>query len=127
MKINIKATNIELTPRIRDYIEKKITGLEKFFGGESKDSTNVLFEIAQKSGQKSGEIFHADCLIESPGQKFYASADTEDVFQSIDEVRDILFNEIGKNKNKKWSVFYRGARKIKEMMRSAKNYRPWRK
>jgi ribosome-associated translation inhibitor RaiA len=30
MKINIKATNIELTSAINDYVNKKLIGLEKF-------------------------------------------------------------------------------------------------
>ena len=31
MKINIKGTNISLTPSISEYVEKKVNMLEKFF------------------------------------------------------------------------------------------------
>ena len=127
MQTNIKGTGIELTPEIKDYILKKINGLEKFFAGKNKDSANVLFEIAQKNGQKSGDIFHADCLIENLGEKFYASSDKSDIFQAVDEIRDILYREIGRSKNKKWAAFYKGARKVKDIMKDASNYRPWKK
>ncbi len=82
MNINIKATSLELTPEVKEYILKRINGLEKFFKGSDKNSTNVLFEIAKRGGQKSGDIFHADCLIESLGEKFYASSDKEDIFSN---------------------------------------------
>ncbi len=127
MNINIKATSLELTPEVKEYILKRINGLEKFFKGSDKNSTNVLFEIAKRGGQKSGDIFHADCLIESLGEKFYASSDKEDIFQTIDEIKDTLFREISRNKNKKWDVFYKGARKVKEIMKDASSYRPWKK
>ena len=127
MNINIKATSLELTPEVKEYILKRINGLEKFFKGNDKNSTNVLFEIAKRGGQKSGDIFHADCLIESLGEKFYASADKEDIFQAVDEIKDTLFREISRNKNKKWDMFYKGARKVKEIMKDASSYRPWKK
>lgn len=127
MNINIKGTSVDLTPEVKEYILKRINGLEKFFKGNAEDSTNVLFEIAKRGGQKSGDIFHADCLIESLGEKFYASADKEDAFQAVDEIKDTLFREISRNKNKKWDVFYKGARKIKDIMKDASNYRPWKK
>lgn len=127
MNINIKGTSVDLTPEVKEYILKRINGLEKFFKGNAEDSTNVLFEIAKRGGQKSGDIFHADCLIESLGEKFYASADKEDAFQAVDEIKDTLFREISRSKNKKWDVFYKGARKVKEIMKDASSYRPWKK
>ena len=127
MNINIKATSLELTPEVKEYILKRINGLEKFFKGNDKNSTNVLFEIAKRGGQKSGDIFHADCLIESLGEKFYASADKEDIFQAVDEIKDTLFREISRKKKKKWDMFYKGARKVKEIMKDASSYRPWKK
>ncbi len=48
-------------------------------------------------------------------------------FQTIDEIKDTLFREISRNKNKKWDVFYKGARKVKEIMKDASSYRPWKK
>lgn len=127
MNINIKGTGVELTPEIKEYILKRINGLEKFFKGQTKESINALFEIAKRGGQKSGDIYHADCLIESLGEKFYASCDKSDIFEAIDEIKDILFREISRSKNKKWDVFYKGARKVKEIMKDASSYRPWKK
>jgi putative sigma-54 modulation protein len=127
MNINIKGTNLDLTPEIKEYVLKRINSLEKFFKGRDSDSINVLFEVAKKGGQKSGDIYHADCLIESMGEKFYASTDKSDIFEAVDEIKDILFREISRSKNKKWDVFYKGARKVKEIMKDASSYRPWKK
>lgn len=127
MQINIKSTNLGLTPEVKDYIEKKVLSLEKFLNPESEDAATALFEIAQKSGQKSGDIFHADCLIQHLGDKFYASADKEDIYKAVDTVREELARVIKRTKSKRLAVFHRGARKVKDMMKTVASYRPWRK
>lgn len=118
---------MELEPKIKGYIEKKVKSLDKFFKGHDPDTVKVLFEVAKKSGQKSGDIFHADCVMEAPGEKYYASSDEADVFAAIDVVKDNLSREVRKNKKKRLTMLHRGGRKIKQMMRNAASYRPWRK
>jgi len=127
MNINIKGTNMDLTLEIKSYVSKRINSLDKFFKSDELDSITVLFEVARKSGQKSGDVFHADCVIEYPGEKFYAASDQADVFAAIDEVKDNLSREIRRNKKKKLTLLHRGGRKIKSMLKSASSYRPWRK
>ena len=48
MNINIKGTGVDLTPEIKEYILKRINGLEKFFKGQDQESINVLFEVAKR-------------------------------------------------------------------------------
>lgn len=130
MNINLQSKNIELSEEIKDYVLKKVTNLEKFLkhkenaGGE----VSVNFEISKSTNHHNqGEIFHADCSINIDGEKFYASADAEDERTAIDEIREKIFQDINKKKNKKSELFLRGARKVKEMMKGITNYRPWKK
>jgi ribosomal subunit interface protein len=120
MKINLKATNMELTEAINDYVVKKITNLgrllQKIENGEEKILIN--FEVGQNTKHhKAGSIYHADCLININGQEFYSSEDKEDLYEAIDAVKDQLFMEISKNKDKKMTLFHRGARKIKNLLK----------
>ncbi len=128
MQINLKGTNIEVTPAIRDYVEKRVTNLEKLLskieerGGEA----TVNFEVAKNTNHhKGGAIFHADCLINIEGEKFYASADEEDLNQAVDAVKETLFREISKNKDRRRTLYKRGAMSVKKMLKGLSKRNPF--
>lgn len=120
MYINIKATNIELTPAINDYVEKRVTNLGKLLSKieEKEGEVMVNFEVGKSTNHhKSGEYFHTDCSIHIKGKKFYASSDKEDLYQAIDDVKEKLFHEISQDKDRSITLFHRGARKIKNLLK----------
>jgi ribosomal subunit interface protein len=130
MKINLQAKNFELNEQTRDYILKRVTNLGKLLekieqrGGE----VNVNFEVGRTTNHhRGGEIFYANCDINIDGEKFYLSEDSQDVNTAVDAVKENLFAEIRKSKDRKQALFTRGARKIKNMMKGLGSYRPWRK
>ena len=128
MKINLQGKNFELTPAIEDYVLKKVTNLEKLLSGmkTEKREVTVVFEVSKATNHhKSGDVFHADCLINIDGQEFYASSDAEDIYQAIDEVRETLFNEIRKNKDRKQTLFKRGASSVKKMLKGLSDRNPF--
>ena len=119
---------MELTPPIKDYVLKKITNLEKLLWRieVGKSEAMVYFEVARSTKHhKSGEIFHADCLINISGEEFYSSADTKDLYTAIDTVRENLFNEIQKHKDRKQTLFKRGAASIKKMLKGLSKRNPF--
>jgi putative sigma-54 modulation protein len=128
MQINLQGKNIELTETIKDYVLKRVTNLEKLISriedGQGKVMAN--FEVSKSTNHhKAGDIFHADCLIKIDGKEFYASADTEDVYASIDEVKDTLFHDINKNKDRSQTLFKRGASSVKKMMKGLSKRNPF--
>ncbi|OGI64049.1 ribosomal subunit interface protein [Candidatus Nomurabacteria bacterium RIFCSPLOWO2_01_FULL_41_21] len=130
MNINIHSKNINLTEDVKDYALKKVTNLEKFLANTEKGGgeVSINFEISKSTKHHNqGQVFHADCLININGEKFYASADAEDEKTAIDEIKEKVFQDITKKKNKKEALFFRGARKVKDMMKGLRSYRPWKK
>ena len=128
MQINLQGKNIEMTEAIRDYVLKRVTNLEKLLskisgkGGE----VTVSFEVSKNTNHhKSGSVFHADCLINIKGEEFYGSADEEDLYQAIDAVKESLFKEISKNKDRKHTLFKRGAMSIKKMLKGISRRNPF--
>jgi putative sigma-54 modulation protein len=128
MNINLQAKNIELTEAIRDYVEKRVTNLGKLLskiesGGEE---VYVYFEVGKSTNHhKSGEFFHTDCSIKIKGKNYYASSDKEDLYEAIDAVKDSLFNKISKEKDKKQTLFKRGAISVKKMMKGLSKRNPF--
>jgi len=128
MQINLQGKGIELTDSIKDYVFKRVTNLEKLLskielnGGE----VSVNFEVGKNTNHhKSGEVFHADCLINLKGEKFYSSADEEDLYQAIEVVKENLFREISKNKDRRQTLFKRGAASIKKMFKGLSKRNPF--
>lgn len=120
--------NIELTDAIKDHVLKRVTNLEKLLSGieEVGGEVSVAFEVGKSTNHhKSGEIFHASCLIKIDGKEFYGSADKEDLYQAIDEVKESLFREIKRYKGRQQTLFRRGATSIKKMMKGLSKRNPF--
>ncbi len=128
MQINLQGKNIELTDPIKDYVLKRVTNLEKLLSSikTERSEVSVRFEVGKTSNHhKSGEVFHANCLIKIDGKEFYSSAEEEDLYQAIDSVKETLFNEIGKNKDRRQTLFKRGAISVKKMLKGLSKRNPF--
>ena len=128
MQINLQGKNIELTEDIYDYVLKRVTNLEKLLSGiEEKDGEiKAKFEIGRSTKHhKRGEVFHADCLINIDGKEFFASADREDLYQAVDEVKDTLYLEINRDKDRTQTLLKRGALSVKKMLKGLSKRNPF--
>ncbi|MEI6280588.1 MAG: ribosome-associated translation inhibitor RaiA [bacterium] len=128
MKINLQGKNLELTEAIKDYVSKRVTNLEKLLLNleMEKGEAMVNFEVAKTTNHhKAGEIYHAICMINIAGKKFIAESDHEDLYSAIDEVKEKLFNEIQKNKDRRQTLFKRGAISVKKMLKGLSNRNPF--
>jgi len=98
MQIDIKGTNLELTQAIKDYVNEKIGGLEKFF--DQILEAKVEVGLTTKHHQK-GKIFRAEANLEVPQKHIIrAEAEREDLYMAINEVKDELQIQLKKYKEK---------------------------
>ncbi len=128
MQINLQGKNFELTESVKDYVLKRVTNLEKLLSSIEAGGGEVLvdFEVGKSTKHhKSGDVFHADCNININGKNFYSSSDKEDIFQAIDEIKDTIFNDIRKNKDRKQTLLKRGALSIKKMLKGLTKRNPF--
>jgi len=128
MQINIQGKNLELTEAIKGYILKKVNNLEKVLASmEGKEGeAKVQFEVSRTTNHhKSGDVFHADCSVKIGGLQFYAKKDKEDLYAAIDEVTESLFNDINKDKDRRQTLFKRGAMSIKKMLKGLSKRNPF--
>jgi len=119
MTISITSTSIELTPALRDYTEKRFASIAKFAGGDA----TVSVELGKTSmHHKQGDYFRASVNVVTPlGKQHHAESDKADLYEAIDDVRDEIITELTKEKGRTDSLFKRGARRIKDIMRGFKN------
>ncbi len=128
MKINLQAKNMELTEAIKNHVLDKETNLSRLLSKIEEKDANITasFEVSKNTNHhKGGDVFHADCLINIKGEKFYSSIDEEDLYRAIDMVKENLFREISKNKDRKQTLFRRGAISIKKMFKGLSKRNPF--
>jgi putative sigma-54 modulation protein len=114
MQITVNGKGIELTDAIKDYVEKKIGALEKFY--EKIIRANVTVGLESHHHQK-GKVFIAECKLEVPGTDIYASKNEKTLYKAIDKIRDYLEGELKKHKimrREKDKKDKRSVREIKE-------------
>ena len=91
MKVTVIAKNIELTPAIKDMVEKKISKMDRYF------DPNVEAK-ATLSVQKNRQII--EVTIPFNGVILRSEEGTEDLYKSIDLVEEKLERQIRKQRTK---------------------------
>jgi len=100
MKIEIKATGIELSDNLKNYIEEKIGSCEKFLSLRNYP-LNAFVEIEKTTKHhKKGLVFRAEVNLEVPGKLIRVESTKEDLYQAIVEAKDKLQRVLKKYKNR---------------------------
>lgn len=114
--INIKATNFEQTKCIEEILEKRLKTLEKLL----PDSETMLVcevELEKLAGQQTGRIFRAEINLQIGGTLLRAEATEVKMEDAVEEAKNDLKRELVHVQGKKQSLFRRGAKRIKDMLR----------
>lgn len=97
MKINLKATNCELTAAIRDFTQQKIGGVDKYFNNIQQADV----EIGKTSAKhRKGDVFFCEINLSVPGKLLRFRKETNDLQKAINEVKRGIQQEIKKYKEK---------------------------
>mgnify|MGYP005782254459 FL=1 len=94
MNITITGKEIRATEAIKDYVEKKLTRIEKHF---AEELINVTVTIKKENAQS--EI--AEMYVSVKGVSYKAVTEDKDLYAAIDKDIDILEGQIRKSKAKK--------------------------
>ncbi|MDF2857099.1 MAG: sigma-54 modulation protein [Neobacillus sp.] len=94
MKYNVRGENIEVTPAIREYIEKKISKLDRYFTEAPDAKVNVNLRFNQDKSSK------VEVTITMPQLVLRAEETNIDMYAAIDLVTDKLERQIRKHKTK---------------------------
>lgn len=124
VNINIKSTNMELTDAISDYVNKRLSSIEKFVKNEEKVTAYV--EVGKTTNHhKQGDVFVAEFNIEIDGTKFYTISERDDLYSAIDDAKEEIVRQITKSKDRKQTLFKRGAKSVKKMLKGISGRNPF--
>ena len=112
MIINIKATNIDLSDAIRQYVEEKMSGLTKYFSNITQADIDIGMESHH---HQKGKIFYAEVNAHTPKKLVRVRKTAVNLYKAIDKVKDHIKVELGE-KGKRLQA------KNKKVLRGTKEY-----
>lgn len=97
MTINVRGKHIEVTPALRDYVEKRVGKVTKYFTAVGDPAVVLTVE----KGKGDAKIMHiAEVTVPVNGMFFRAQESTQDMYSSIDLVTDKIEKQIEKHKTR---------------------------
>ena len=105
MNINIKATQVDLTPALREYIEEKMESIEKLVTRwDATGTVEAHIQVARTSRHHlKGEVFLAEIDLRLPHEKLHAEAIDADMRAAIDQMKDMLHRDLERFKDREVS------------------------
>lgn len=94
IKYNIRGENIEVTDSIRNYVETKVSKIEKYFSQDLEINVKVNLKIYREKTSK------VEVTIPLSGVTLRAEDVSQDMYGSIDLVVDKIERQIRRNKTK---------------------------
>ena len=111
MNIKITGKDLKATEAIKDYTEKKLTRLVKYFDTEDLDASVII------RTERESQI--AEINVSYRGDNFRAVTEHKDLYASIDKDIDILEGQVRKMKTKKERMNKEDSIRVKEAMTDA--------
>ena len=121
IKTNLKITNFEATPDVREYLDKKLAKIVDI-AKQHQEEVILRVEIGKNTEHhQQGEVFRAEIQTHVNGKDHRAVSEREDIFSAIDDAQEMLLQELLQNKKKNETLMKKGGRKLKEAIRKFYN------
>ena len=123
MKITIRQKDLEITPSLQEYIEKKVVQpVQKFLKRNAETDLPVLdIEVGRTTKHHhKGDVFHASATLTIGRRVIREDAIDADIYAACDQIEKELKREIDTFKSKASAVQKRASRAVKEQVRYAK-------
>jgi len=97
MQVTIHGRNLEVTPRLQQYVESKVSRLGRYLGTINE----VRVDLAVENTRSNADSQVAQFTVHSKRTILRAEERTDDIFTSIDAVMDKLQRQIERYKGKR--------------------------
>lgn len=121
MNINIKATNIDLAPALKEYVEKKLSHIENKLIDNNQGGVSCDVEVGKTTRHhKHGDIYRAEFNLHIAGKFYRVESEESNLYAAIDKSKDELFRKVKNDKKKSIKQSRRGMLKIKNLLKGLK-------
>lgn len=118
INFHIKTTNIDLTPEVSSQVHEKLSVVEKYLSVEGDKEILAEVEIGLVSKHhKKGDVYKGEINVSSDGNFYRAVTKKSSIAEVMDELKEEIAKVIKRKTNKKDSLFRKGGRLFKKMLR----------
>ena len=96
MKITITSKEVKVTDAIKEYVDKKLARMEKYFDEKALEDVEANVTIKTEKDTQIAEMY-----LYTKGTSYKAVTESRDLYASIDKDIDILEGQMRKTKAKK--------------------------
>jgi putative sigma-54 modulation protein len=97
MELIIKGKNVEVTDRLRDYVEKKVGKLDRYLPSINE----AWVELSTEETRSAQDRQVCQMTVRANGTILRAEERSDDIFSSIDTVLDKMYRQIARYKGKR--------------------------
>ncbi len=97
MEVTIRGRNVEITPRLQEYVEKKVGKLDRYL----PQITEAHMELGVEKTKSAQDRQVAQLTIRSKGTILRAEERNHDLFTAIDAVMDKMYHRVARFKGKR--------------------------
>ena len=119
MEIRIKTNEYQMTPEVSSFLDEKAAQIERIVGADAQQA-RLEVEIGRAAGhhKHSDYMYFAEFQLVRPGsQRLIASNNEPTVNAAIDNAKDELLRQLGKEKKLHRRVWKRGGALAKRLLR----------
>lgn len=117
MHIIITGVHMEMTDAIRNYTYEKMETLQKYIP-RNDTSGKLTVELSRTNNHHAhGEVYQAEGILHIRGKETTVRTTQDDLYKSIDLLKDMLARELAQHKDKERSIFRRSAHKVKALLK----------
>ncbi len=98
MQLIIQGKNVEITDRLREYVEKKVGKLDRYL----PTIDEARMELSTEHTRSAGARQVAQLTVRNKGTILRAEEKTSDIFTSIDAVLDKMYRQIARYKGRRY-------------------------
>ena len=111
----ITGDDVPVSDADREYIEKRFARFGRFSKGEHHHDVTVT--VRRMVAHERGHAFKVEVSFNPAGQNYFVSTEQKDFHTAVDVANNELWRGITGSKGKKDTLWYRGAKKIKDMLK----------
>ncbi len=113
-----KGTGLEITDALKSYTEKRMS---PFFIKYNILDNQIYIEIGKSTNHhKNGEIYFVEARFRTNKKSIFARSQKSDLYEAIDHLYHEVYTQLDGSKGKAFTLFKRGAQKIKNILRFGK-------
>jgi len=99
VEVEIFARNVELSDRLKGYVDKKVSKLDKYLDVLEEAKVDLTFA---KSARSADDRQVAQLTVRGKGVLLRAEERSNDIYSSIDAVLDKIYRQIDRYKGRHW-------------------------